>query len=174
MIALDKFSEKDFDRLISWIENEEDLIQFAGPIFQYPLSRLQLSSYLQQSKKVPLRVRLVNTGEIIGHCEINFENEIPRLSRILIGEKKMRNQGYGKMVVREMIKITFTETKSLAIDLNVFDWNLNAIACYQKMGFTTQPEKKSSMTVGKEFWTAQNMILMREHFVQDSYDGSSK
>lgn len=88
MIELEKFTEADFDRFISWVTNEKELIQFAGFLFQYPLSHHQLRCYLNESKKVPYRVRQIDTGRIIGHCELNFENEVPRLSRILIGEKQ--------------------------------------------------------------------------------------
>jgi hypothetical protein len=53
MIQLEKFTKDDFDRFISWIDSEEELIQFAGPLFTYPLSHQQLNNYLTQQKKSP-------------------------------------------------------------------------------------------------------------------------
>ncbi len=53
--------------------------------------------------KIPYRVKLIDTGRIIGHCELNFENEVPRLSFILIDEKQLGNQGLGKQIIKEMI-----------------------------------------------------------------------
>ena len=47
VIRLEKFSENDFEKLISWISNEEDLIQFAGSIFSFPLTKEQLNNYIQ-------------------------------------------------------------------------------------------------------------------------------
>jgi RimJ/RimL family protein N-acetyltransferase len=166
MILLEKFTNDDFDRLISWIDNEEELIQFAGPLFNYPLSHQQLNNYLIQQKKSPYRIRLIETGEIIGRCELNFENELPRLSRILIGEKHLRNNGIGKLVLYQMIDLLFTTTTTThkAVDLSVFDWNHNAIACYKKIGFTIRPELKSSMLVSGKNWNAFNMILSRDNY----------
>lgn len=53
MIALERFTEVDFERLISWIKNEEELVQFAGDYFKYPLTNQALYSYINQSKESP-------------------------------------------------------------------------------------------------------------------------
>ena len=47
MIKLEPFTKIDFNRIISWIESEEDLIQFAGPAFIFPLTEDQLYKYLE-------------------------------------------------------------------------------------------------------------------------------
>jgi len=165
MIQLEKFTSKDFDRFISWIANEEEMVQFAGPLFNYPVTYEQLYSYLNQNKKHPFRVKLVETGEIIGHCELNFENDIPRLGRILIGNKDLRNKDIGKLILRELINIVFTTTSYTSIDLNVYDWNLSAIACYQKMGFKINPHVTSTITVKNKVWNAHNMKLDKADYL---------
>ena len=124
----------------------------------------QLNSYLLQQKKSPYKIRWIETSEIIGHCELNFENELPRLSRILIGEKNLRNKGIGTLVMHQLINLLFKTTTHTAVDLSVFDWNLNAIACYKKIGFTIRPELKSSMIVSRKNWNAFNMILRRDDY----------
>lgn len=166
MISLEKFTEKDFDRFIGWINCEEELIQFAGPLFRYPLSSDQLYDYLNQKKKVPYRVKLNETQQIIGHCELNYENKTPRLSRILIGDKDLRNKGVGKNILHTMINIVFTTTEFDSIDLSVFNWNLNAINCYKKIGFVIRPELETSMIVNGQCWKAHNMILTRSNYTQ--------
>lgn len=165
MIQLERFTSEDFDRFISWISSEEEMIQFAGPLFSYPVTHEQLYSYLNQHKKHPFRVKLVETGEIIGHCELNFENEIPRLARILIGNKGLRNRGLGKLIIRELINSVFSTTNYTTIDLNVYDWNLSAIACYQKMGFKINPHVTTTMTVKDKVWNAHNMILNKADYL---------
>lgn len=164
MISLERFTENDFDRFISWIKDEEELIQFAGPLFKYPLSYDQLYDYLKQRKKVPYRIKLNETKQIIGHCELNYENEIPRLSRIIIGENSLRNKGLGKKIIVAMIDIVFHSTDYPAIDLNVFDWNLNAIACYRQIGFVIRPELQTSIMVSGKNWNAHNMILKKSNY----------
>jgi hypothetical protein len=38
MIRLEKFEKADYDRLINWIDSEASMIQFSGPVFNYPIS----------------------------------------------------------------------------------------------------------------------------------------
>lgn len=161
MIQLEIFTAADFDRFISWIDNEEALVQFAGPLFTYPLTHGQLTAYLEQTQKKPFKIRLLETGEVIGHCELNFEKEMPRLSRILIGDKNMRNKGLGKQVVKEMVNRLFSTTEHTAVDLNVFDWNHNAIACYTQLGFRINPEMAGTTEVGGKIWHTHNMVLQK-------------
>jgi RimJ/RimL family protein N-acetyltransferase len=140
MIRLEPFTNKDFLRLIKWMDSERELIQFAGPIFSYPLTENQLTEYLNKEGLIPKKIIDIESDEIIGHCELNFRNEFPRLSRILIGNKKYRGKGLGKQLLELMIdeiqKIKSTEK----VELRVFEWNKNAIKLYEKTGFIIQPE----------------------------------
>jgi len=37
-IRLEKFGRENYANLIAWVESEEALMQFAGPLFKYPLT----------------------------------------------------------------------------------------------------------------------------------------
>ncbi|WP_207420200.1 GNAT family N-acetyltransferase [Desertivirga brevis] len=121
MIKLETFGYEDFDRLISWVKSEKEMIQFAGPVFTYPLTREQLIQYSTNKVRQVFKVRLISTGEVVGHCELNFQNQIPRLSRILIGDSTLRNQGMGKAIVRSLLDRVFESTCHDSVDLTVFN-----------------------------------------------------
>ncbi|WP_162141802.1 GNAT family N-acetyltransferase [Daejeonella oryzae] len=165
MIELQDFEEKDFNRLITWVKNEEEMIQFAGPIFTYPLNLEQLSKYTSDTTRKIFKVRLISTGEIIGHCELNFQNEIPRLSRILIGDRSFRNRGLGKAIIRNLLTRVFTTTEFENVNLTVFDWNYNAIASYKSVGFEIRPGFETHMKINEETWTACNMIISKQVYL---------
>ena len=162
MIKLKPFTENDFDILKSWIHSEEELIQFAGPIFSYPLTNEQLRNYIKMPDKVPLKVVLNSTKETIGHCELNFENGNNRLSRILVGNKELRGQKIGEQIVRNMVDLLFLDQTINEVDLNVFDWNKGAIKCYEKVGFKINQNNSDKMTVNGNIWTRLNFILKRK------------
>lgn len=161
IITLKKFTESDFETLKSWIHNEEDLVQFSGPIFTYPLTDSQLKSYCKMQDKQPFKVVLSSTNETIGHCELNFENEFPRLSRILIGNPNLRGQKIGEKLVKKMADMLFIDKSVKKIDLNVYEWNTAAIHCYKKVGFYINENQKSEKIVNKKVWVTLNMILDR-------------
>lgn len=89
MIYLEKFNTNDFERLISWAHSEEFLNQFAGSLFSYPLTEVQLTNYFQDSTRRIFTVALSENHNIIGHCELNnidLKNESALVSRVLIGD----------------------------------------------------------------------------------------
>ena len=139
MIKLEKFTEKDFERLISWIENEENLVQFSGPIFKFPLTKEQLKEYLYTENIISFKVINLDTNEIIGHSEIykSEKNEV-KLCRILIGEENQRGKGFGKKIINELVKYSFEKLNAEKVELNVYTSNTAAIALYRKAGFSEE------------------------------------
>ena len=138
MLKLEPFTQDDFSKLIGWIDTKRELVQFAGDLFTYPLSEDQLHAYLSQEKLVAKKIIHIESGEVIGHCELNFLNEYPRLSRILIGNKQNRGLGYGTKIIRLMIDAIQKEIPTKQVELRVFGYNTNAIKLYKKEGFVIQ------------------------------------
>jgi len=159
MIHFLPFDFVDFERLKSWVVSEKELIQFAGPIFTFPLTDAQLEKYSSSTKRKVYTINLDETKEVIGHCEFNFENEIPRISRVLIGDEKMRNRGIGTEIIQKMSEAFFTDSAVSKIDLNVFAWNDRAIACYKKVGFKVNNKKNSTYQFKNEEWDCFNMEI---------------
>ena len=161
MIEVKPFTENDFETFKSWIHNEEELFQFAGPIFSYPLTKEQLVNYIKMTDKRPLKVVLNSTNQTIGHCELNFENGNNRLSRILVGNKELRGQKIGEQIVIKMVDLLFQDQNINEVNLNVFDWNKGAIKCYEKVGFKINHDNRDEMNVNGKVWTRLNMVLKR-------------
>ena len=107
MIKLEPFTKIDFNRLISWIQNEEELIQFAGQAFTFPLTEEQLEKYLDEKRRFVFKITETNFNQTIGHCEIYLTETSAKLCRILIGEKSFRGIGLGFEVVNLLIVIMF-------------------------------------------------------------------
>ena len=158
-VKLEPFTVKDFDRLISWILSQKELVQFAGPLFTFPLTSKQLENYVKQGKLFPKKIIYQNTNAVIGHCELNFSYDLPCLSRILIGDTNYRGKGLGKIIISEMIKEIVKIRPTNKVELRVFDWNENAITLYQKEGFVIQKEKSYTFTYNEnETWTSLYMV----------------
>jgi RimJ/RimL family protein N-acetyltransferase len=158
VIRLEKFSENDFEKLISWISNEEDLIQFAGSIFSFPLTKEQLNNYIQTPEVNAYKVIYNNIH--IGHAEINFtENNPPKLCRILVGDKNFRSKGLCQQIVNALLNICKEKFNSKIVELNVFEWNESAIRCYEKVGFQFNREKQKEIVVDNKKWISINMII---------------
>ena len=159
MLRLEPFTPKDFSRLIHWVGTKRELIQFAGDLFTFPLSEDQLQEYLSQEKLAPKKIIHTESGEFIGHCELNFLNEHLRLSRILIGNKQKRGRGYGTKIIQLMIDAIQKEIPTKQVELRVFGYNTYAIKLYKKEGFVIQEKHTLQFQYAEdELWTNYYMI----------------
>ncbi len=161
MIELTPFTDKDFGTLISWIDNEKSMLQFAGNIFTFPLTKNQLQNYLTDPNRNAFKVINKFDNSKIGHAEIYLEpnSNIAKLCRILIGEKELRGKGLGEMIVNELVRKAFEEYKVDSIELNVYSWNTSAIKCYKKVGFEINKNVTKISKIKDAVWEAINMTL---------------
>jgi RimJ/RimL family protein N-acetyltransferase len=165
MIKLIKFEETDFETFKSWCHNEDELLQFAGNIFSFPVTNEQLTNYLNDPRRIAYKVLNIHNSETIGHCELNFEKPMPTLSRILIGNTELRGKGIGKLIVNAMLKILFDQMPFEAVQLNVFDWNIHAIKCYESIGF--KPNQGGDKTYNHHglTWRTTNMTIDKKDWM---------
>lgn len=159
MIALEKFNEPAFATLINWVHSPEELMQFAGPGFSYPLTIEQLIESLKDPKRIAFKLIDSESNTHIGHAEIYLTDNSAKLGRILIGDPTFRGKGLCKQIINELVNYVYSNTDRTLIELNVFDWNTGAIKCYEKTGFDINPGKTLERTVNGKTWIALNMIL---------------
>ncbi len=171
-IELRPFERKDFTRLISWVKSPEFLLQWAGPIFDFPLSAMQLEIYLRGAEEEPptrkiYKVIRSNDNAVIGHVElanIDCRNKSATLCRVLIGEPPLRGRGVGIETVRRALDIGFGELGLHRIDLVVFDFNTAAIKCYERAGFTREGQLREARKIGSEYWTLYQMSILEKEW----------
>jgi RimJ/RimL family protein N-acetyltransferase len=166
MITLSKLTPRDFDTFKSWIDSEEELVQFAGNFFTYPLTDEQLHNYINDPQRKAFKVILKETDEVIGHVELNLENNNPRLSRLIIGNKNYRGKKIGKQIILKLLEMAFMYYATEFVDVNVYDWNLTAMKCYEKVGFEETPEESYSHEMNFKVWTAINMSITRDRWLK--------
>ncbi|MFD2597009.1 GNAT family N-acetyltransferase [Sphingobacterium griseoflavum] len=164
-IVFEEFKEADFPRLISWITTEEQLVQFAGTAFHFPLTKEQLIDHLKEPDRHIFKVIHQDTNAVIGHCEVYEEDlQTRRLCRILIGDKRFLGKGYGAALVAKLTKWCFSKPAIEVVALNVYDFNTAAINCYIKNGFIKVGLHKSATQVGHERWYSFRMTVNRSSF----------
>jgi RimJ/RimL family protein N-acetyltransferase len=164
MIQLEKFEKKFYSELINSIGNAKELMQFGGPEFTFPLTEEQIEKTLSDKNRIAFRVADTSDNTTIGHCEIYFTEDFAKLGRILIIDNNQRGKGIGEQMVILLLKFILENRTERNIELNVFDFNIGAIKCYEKVGFSINPDKKLIREVDGETWTAFNMVLNLEEW----------
>jgi len=167
MIRLEKFTEDDFEQFIGWMDTEKFMYQFGGASFTFPVTVEQLSNYLADTTHRIYRVVDTATDKVIGHASIshlNVKNKSARLCRILIANEQDRSKGYGRQLIRALLKVCFEELALHRVDLGVIEFNKTAIRCYQSCGFRIEGTLRESFVIDDEYYSVHNMsILDREY-----------
>ena len=156
VIELKSFKIDDWEYLNKWISNELELIQFSGQIFTFPIDQNQVEIYLSDPNRTVFLIKNEN-DQPIGIAEISVgEGNIAKLARILV-ERSMRGNGIGTELVNKLTDYGFNKLKKDRIILNVYTWNIGAIKCYEKVGFSQTNKPIKYVKVGNEEWKTIEM-----------------
>ena len=175
MLELRKFTESDYDQLISWVPDARFLMQWAGPKYRFPLNHAQLCETLKKSEsKLPsyyvFKAIQVPNNDVIGHIQlmdVDYKKLTCMLGRVLIGVKDLRGNGYGHRMVQLAVKYAFEEAGLHEVRLGVFDFNCSAISCYQRIGFVQYEFREKARKLDNEYWNIIRMKLHKDQWLKD-------
>jgi RimJ/RimL family protein N-acetyltransferase len=167
-INLVRFDAEDFDRLISWLPAEVDLVEWCAAFFCYPLTRSQLERYLESSKQPNAReifTARAEDGEAVGHVEISqiWPHLSSRLSRILVAPDK-RRCGIARSMIAQALFRTFDVHRVDRVDVGVSASNLAAIGCYEKLGFAQVGAWQNAIMAGSHSIDVVWMTMTRDRW----------
>ncbi|RYD71849.1 MAG: N-acetyltransferase [Sphingobacteriales bacterium] len=175
MIRLEHFEEKDFDQLINWINTEELLINWAGSLFSFPLTKQSMAWYLgdtndkEKSDALVYRVVEVETGKTVGHISlggISRKNRSARISRVLIGDNENKGKGYCRQMINAVLTIAFNEMNLHKVSLGVYDYNSSALKCYQSAGFKIEGNMRDVLLYREKWWSLIEMGILEDEWKQ--------
>jgi len=173
MIKIELIKEEDLINIVEWNKNtsQDFLIQWSGNLYSYPLNINQLKYYYLKKAKENFNIfiyKIIKEDKMIGTIELKIADEgrtIGRICRVLIGDERYRGQGIGTEAVLEILKIGFEKFKLNKITLGVFDFNTNAIKCYEKVGFKKYKYIENEYKVSSGTWSSYEMCISREDFL---------
>ncbi|WLR50429.1 GNAT family protein [Bacillus tianshenii] len=172
MYKLQFVTESDFQTLIDWSGDERFLLQWAGPSMNYPLDKKQLKSFLYGSNNKDSSDRMIykaiesETGQMVGHISLgmlNHKHRTGRIGRVLVSPAK-QGEGIGEWMMREVCQIGFEEFNLHRIGLGVFDFNIGAIRCYEKIGFQRDGLLREVVSVQGDYWNMIEMSLLENEW----------
>ncbi len=97
--------------------------------------------------------------------KIDRKNKSARVGKVLVGDKNVRGKGIGQQMMKEILKVAFEDLNLHRVSLGVFDFNVSAIACYEKAGFTKEGLHRDSRKNGDEYWSLWEMSILEYEFM---------
>ena len=172
MIILEKFTQEDFDQLINWIHNEELLTNWAGSLFNFPLTHQSLEWYIKETNDLAGSDAFVykavdaETSQVVGHISlggISRKNRSGRISRVYIDDQ-LRGKGYCKQMITAILRFGFNELQLHRISLGVYDFNTSAIKCYKASGFALEGVTRDALWMNETFWSLMEMSILEDEW----------
>jgi RimJ/RimL family protein N-acetyltransferase len=167
-ISITNLNKNDLPEILKWAEDERTLLQWCGPVFDFPLTIEQLDDYFSESQN-PEPGRLIfkaveENGRLAGMCElgaVDRKNEICSLCRIFV-DKSFRGRGIAEFMISKVLDIGFYELNLSRIELNVYTYNTPAFKCYEKLGFQREGLKRKVTKYKNEYWDGYIYGLLKE------------
>ena len=147
-------------------------MQWAGPLFRWPLDEAQLEAYLAPTHLDP-PPRIIwraedLSGVPVGHLELNIIDRDHRsavLARVLV-EPARRGQGFGRAMIAPALDVAFGDLRLHRVELRVFDFNVSALRCYDSLGFVREGVWRDASRVGGTYWNIICCSLLENEWRQ--------
>ena len=134
-------------------------------LIPYPVTKENFHAFLEKNAVEWTDSAYVATetnGEIIGFfCySINVDDNAGFLKFVIVDHNK-RGTGYGKEMLKLALQYAFDITGVELVQLNVFDENVVAKHCYEKIGFIEESIAKNIFSYKDELWSRCHMIVTK-------------
>jgi RimJ/RimL family protein N-acetyltransferase len=163
-VALRPFEENDFPFILQSIASADELLQWAGPGFSWPLDEAQLHDYRDKAVRDPEKFRPLSAVEgdtVVGHVELVLDRKhnLGYIGRVLVAPAG-RRRGLGTALMQEVVRLAFDDLRLHRISLNVFDFNNPAIRCYERVGFIKEGHLRDTRRATDGYWSTFVMGML--------------
>jgi RimJ/RimL family protein N-acetyltransferase len=106
-------------------------------------------------------------SQLLGEARLDNINAQDRRARLAIGfyNPEKLGLGLGQEATRLVLRYAFEELRLHRVDLRVLAYNVRAIRCYQKCGFTIEGRERESAFVSGEWHDDLIMGILESEFV---------
>ena len=165
-MKLEPVQPQDLQRLLTWVDSPEFLLQWAGPSLTWPLTRSQLETLLLETQgPTPTRQAfkaVSDDGIMTGYAEIDRidrKNRSASIARVIVAPES-RGLGIGSWLVAELLWVAFEQLYLHRVALNVLSFNTAAIRAYERTGFRHEGTLRDAYVVGGRFWSVNMMSIL--------------
>ena len=158
------FCIADAEALISWASSQDELLQWSGPHFTYPLDEKQLLDYAASASENRHLISVVSSGSgsVLAHAELNIlpDHDLGQIRRVAVAPEA-RRRGIGTKLMRWLVQFAFMDLHLHRLELVVFSFNWHARRCYEAAGFLEEGYARGARkTSGGAYWDLVYMALL--------------
>lgn len=158
------FDISDIPQFLEDLSDIDDkfLLQMAGSGYSLPLTTDQIVRDILSDDHLIFKFVDDEENRVIGYCQltkIEWKLNTASIGRVVI-KNDFRNQGYSSKMLNGLMDYARHELNIKTLYLRVFDFNIPALKCYNKLGFNEANSEKIYYTQVDETW---NCITMKKN-----------
>jgi RimJ/RimL family protein N-acetyltransferase len=162
-IVFRPFRPGDARALLHWAKTPDELLQWVGPRFAFPLDERQLAEYADTSSGHRHLISAVRgtTGTVLGHAELAVmpEHELGKIGRVAVAPEE-RGQGIAGRLLNWLVAFAFGDLALHRLELVVFAFNEPALRCYKRVGFKEEGLARHARKASSGYWDLIHMGLL--------------
>ncbi len=167
-VTLTPVTDDDLPVMLGWINDREQVI-FNAPYKPVSLRSHQewFESTQRRSDMYLFAIRLSETSELIGTCQLHGINMVHRSAelQIRLGNVAERGKGYGTDAVQLLLEFAFKDLNMHRVFLHVFSSNSTAIRAYEKAGFKREGILRAAAYINGEYVDVLVMGILQNEYV---------
>ena len=169
-IYLSPRNTEDVEKFTEWMNDfhTTDYTGRSGALVTIDAEKKYLEEHIKD--EATFGIIELETDKLLGSISLEDINHINRTATlgIFIGDKEVRNKGYGTEAIRLILDYGFNYLNLNNIKLDVMEFNERAIACYKKCGFKEYGRRRKSEFTNGKYYDRISMDVLAEEF-KNSY-----
>ena len=176
MLKLRKYVKSDAETIVRWIADERSCYLWSADRYgHYPVSPQDMNAlYSDADPDEFFPYTAYDENGLVGHLIMRYpsseDRKVLRFGFIIVDYRK-RGRGYGAEMLREALKIAFSEYAAEKVTLGVFRDNTPAALCYLKVGFhpPADPDavKEREVEILGEPWVCCELEINKADILQE-------
>jgi RimJ/RimL family protein N-acetyltransferase len=171
-IRLRAVSREDLPKFVEWLNDPEVI---AGLMVRIPFSLEDEQQWFDSLSKLPqaerplvIEIQDGETWRMIGNTSFHAISNIDRAAEfgIMIGDKSVWNQGYGREATWLMLQHGFENLNLHRIYLRVYESNPRAIRAYEKAGYVREGRMRQAIYKNGQYQDVLLMSVLRSEWDQ--------
>ncbi len=167
-VRIRNITRADIPLLVKWKNDPEiaDLVRGAPINTTFEIESRRYEKGLSEYDTLRLIIELL-TGSPIGFISLGSIDKENRKAEVgmLIGEKRMWNQGFGTDALVTLLRHLFLELGFHRVGLEVFEYNTRAKKVYEKIGFRVEGLERQGLYRNGRYFDIILMGILRDEFL---------
>jgi len=173
---LREYRSEDLEYMRRWCNNAA-ITDFLSDIFLYPHTVNGTESFLNSvlegsTEQKGFIIADIDTQQYIGQIDlfrIDWKNRSTEMGMV-IGDTQLHNQGIGTEAIQLLQQFVFQQLNLNRLQLEVFDYNERAIACYKKCGFKEEGRMRQKYFSKGIYSDIIIMGILRDEYIAHNID----